>query len=139
MAALELARRLDEPNLVAVDMGGTSFDVSVVRDSRLEIVTLSEIDQLPVRLPMIEIRTIGAGGGSIARVSAMRQMTVGPESAGARPGPVCYGRGGTEPTVTDANLVLGRLDAATFLGGAMALDRDAARAAILARAGEVKA
>ena len=89
MAALELARRLDEPNLVAVDMGGTSFDVSVVRDSRLEIVTLSEIDRLPVRLPMIEIRTIGAGGGSIARVSATRQMTVGPESAGARPGPVC--------------------------------------------------
>ncbi len=136
MAALELARRLNEPNLVAVDMGGTSFDVSVVRDSRLEIVTLSEIDRLPVRLPMIEIRTIGAGGGSIARVNATRQMTVGPESAGARPGPVCYGRGGTEPTVTDANLALGRLDAATFLGGAMALDREAARAAISARAGE---
>jgi N-methylhydantoinase A len=136
MAALELARRLDQPNLVAVDMGGTSFDVSVVRDSRLEIVNLSEIDRLPVRLPMIEIRTIGAGGGSIARVNANRQMTVGPESAGARPGPVCYGRGGTEPTVTDANLVLGRLDAETFLGGAMALDRDAARAAVLARAGE---
>jgi N-methylhydantoinase A/oxoprolinase/acetone carboxylase beta subunit len=135
MAALELARRLDEPNLVAVDMGGTSFDVSVVRDSRLEIVTLSEIDRLPVRLPMIEIRTIGAGGGSIARVNATKQMTVGPESAGARPGPVCYGRGGTEPTVTDANLALGRLDAATFLGGAMALDREAARAAILVRAG----
>jgi N-methylhydantoinase A len=102
----------------------------------LEIVTLSEIDRLPVRLPMIEIRTIGAGGGSIARVNATKQMTVGPESAGARPGPVCYSRGGTEPTVTDANLALGRLDAATFLGGAMALDRDAARAAILARAGE---
>jgi N-methylhydantoinase A len=97
---------------------------------------LSEIDRLPVRLPMIEIRTIGAGGGSIARVNETRQMTVGPESAGARPGPVCYGRGGTEPTVTDANLALGRLDAATFLGGAMALDRDAARGAILARAGE---
>jgi N-methylhydantoinase A len=136
MAALELARRLDEPNLVAVDMGGTSFDVSVVRDSRLEIVTLSEIDRLPVRLPMIEIRTIGAGGGSIARVNAGRQMTVGPESAGAHPGPVCYGRGGVEPTVTDANLALGRLDASSFLGGAMALDREAARAAILARAAE---
>lgn len=136
MAALELARRLNEPNLVAVDMGGTSFDVSVVRDSRLEIVTLSEIDRLPVRLPMIEIRTIGAGGGSIARVNETRQMTVGPESAGARPGPVCYGRGGSEPTVTDANLALGRLDAATFLGGAMALDRSAALTAIAARAGE---
>ena len=135
MAALELARAIGEANLVAVDMGGTSFDVSVVRDSRLEIVTQSEIDRLPVRVPMIEIRSIGAGGGSIARVNG-RQMTVGPQSAGARPGPVCYGRGGTEPTVTDANLVLGRLDAAYFLGGAMALDAAAARAAIGARAGE---
>ena len=136
MAALELARRLDEPNLVGVDMGGTSFDESVVRNSSLEIVTLSEIDRLPVRLPMIEIRTIGAGGGSIARVNASKQMSVGPESAGARPGPVCYGREGTEPTVTDANLAPGRLDGSTFLGSAMALDRDAARAAILARVGD---
>ena len=133
MAALELSRRLAEKRLVAVDLGGTSFDISVVRDDQLEVVTQSEIDRLPVRVPMIEIRTIGAGGGSIARVNAGRQLTVGPESAGARPGPVCYGRGGTEPTVTDANLALGRLDPAFFLGGKMALDLDATRTAIAAR------
>lgn len=136
MAALGLSRALAEPNIVAVDMGGTSFDVAVVRDDRLEVVTQSEIDRLPVRMPMIEIRTIGAGGGSIARVNAGRQLLVGPESAGARPGPVCYGRGGNEPTVTDANLVLGRLDPSFFLGGAMALDLDASRAAIQARVAE---
>ncbi len=130
MAALGLSRALSMPDVVAVDMGGTSFDVSVVRDDRLEIVTQSEIDRLPVRVPMIEIRTIGAGGGSIARMHTGRQMSVGPHSAGARPGPVCYGRGGTEPTVTDANLVLGRLDAAFFLGGAMVLDLGGAKRAI---------
>jgi N-methylhydantoinase A len=129
MAALGLSRSLGEVNVVAVDMGGTSYDVSVVRDDRLEIVTQSEIERLPVRVPMIDIRTIGAGGGSIARVEA-GGLRVGPESAGARPGPVCYGRGGTEPTVTDANLALGRLDPAFFLGGKMALDLDGARAAI---------
>ncbi len=130
MAALDLSRRLGEHNIIGVDMGGTSFDVSVVRDDRIEIVTQGEIDRLPVRMPMVEIRTIGAGGGSIARVRTGGQMTVGPESAGARPGPVCYGRGGQEPTVTDANLLLGRLDARYFLGGAMALDLEGARRAV---------
>lgn len=133
MAALGLSRVLAEPNVVAVDMGGTSFDVSVVRDDRIEIVTQSEIDRLPVRVPMVEIRTIGAGGGSIARLEAGQQLRVGPESAGARPGPVCYGRGGTEPTVTDANLLLGRLDPAFFLGGSMALDLAATKQAMQAR------
>ena len=128
-AALALAMHTGDRFAVGVDMGGTSFDVSVVRDGRIEIVTQSEIDRLPVRVPMIEIRTIGAGGGSIARV-VHGHVTVGPESAGAWPGPVCYGRGGTEPTVTDANLVLGRLDPAFFLGGKMALDVGAARQAM---------
>ena len=91
-------------------MGGTSFDVSVVREGRVNLITQGEIDQMPVRLPMVEIRTIGAGGGSIATVRAGGRLTVGPESAGSRPGPACYGRGGTKPTVTDANVVLGRLD-----------------------------
>ncbi len=130
LGARAIARTLRIPDLVGVDMGGTSFDVSVVRDDRIEIITQGEIDQLPVRVPMIEIRTIGAGGGSIARVDATRRVTVGPESAGARPGPVCYGHGGTEPTVTDANLLLGRLDAAYFLGGAMTLDLEGARQAL---------
>lgn len=136
MAALELSRALAEPNVVGVDMGGTSYDVSLVREDRIEVVNQSEIDRLPVRVPMVEIRTIGAGGGSIARVQPGRTLKVGPESAGARPGPVCYSRGGTEPTVTDANLVLGRLDEKYFLGGRMPLDPDSARRAIEGRIAE---
>jgi N-methylhydantoinase A/oxoprolinase/acetone carboxylase beta subunit len=89
---------LGEANIVGVDMGGTSFDVSVVREGKVNLVTQGEIDKMPVRLPMVEIRTIGAGGGSIATVRAGGRLTVGPESAGSRPGPACYGRGGTEPT-----------------------------------------
>ena len=136
LAALHLSRALAEPALVGVDMGGTSYDVSVVRDDRIDLVNQGEIDRLPVRVPMVEIRTIGAGGGSIARVGAGQRLTVGPESAGAKPGPVCYGQGGSEPTVTDANLVLGRLDPAFFLGGKMKLDLTAARQAIALRIAE---
>jgi len=133
LAALRTAEALAMPQLVGIDMGGTSFDVSVVQDGRISLITQGEIDRLPVRLPMVEIRTIGAGGGSIAAVDAGGRLTVGPRSAGARPGPVCYGHGGSEPTVTDANLVLGRLDPDYFLGGAMALDLAAARDAIASR------
>jgi N-methylhydantoinase A len=136
LAAGRIAEMLGKPNLVAVDMGGTSYDVSVVQDNRVGVVTQGEIDRLPVRLPMVEMRTIGAGGGSIASVDAGGRLTVGPRSAGARPGPVAYGRGGTEPTVTDANLALGRLDPDFFLGGAMRLDLEATRAAIAARVGK---
>jgi len=135
LAAGRLAHLLSRPNLVAVDMGGTSFDVSVVQDGRVSVVTQGEIDRLPVRLPMVEMRTIGAGGGSIASVDAGGRLTVGPRSAGAKPGPVAYGRGGTEPTVTDANLALGRLDPDYFLGGMMRLDMAATRAAIAAKVG----
>lgn len=130
LAAQRACRRLGMPNLVGVDMGGTSFDICVVQDASVTSMTQGEIDGLPVRLPMVEIRTIGAGGGSIASVDPGGRLTVGPRSAGARPGPVCYGRGGTQPTVTDANLVLGRLDAGYFLGGKLALDLDGARAAV---------
>jgi N-methylhydantoinase A len=136
LAAERLSRRLARPNLVAVDMGGTSFDVSVVQDHRIGLVTQGEVDRLPVRLPMVEMRTIGAGGGSIAAVDASGRLTAGPRSAGARPGPVCYGRGGTLPTVTDANAVLGRFDPDFFLGGAMALELDAARAAMAEHVGK---
>jgi N-methylhydantoinase A len=130
LAAQRIAAETGFPNLVAVDMGGTSFDVSIVQDGASTMVMQGEVDRLPVRLPMVEIRTIGAGGGSIAHVAAGGRLDVGPESAGAVPGPVCYRRGGTEPTVTDANLVLGRLDAASFLGGEMSLDVEGARAAM---------
>ncbi len=136
LAAERLARLLDRANLVAVDMGGTSYDVSVVQAGRVATVTQGEVDRLPVRLPMVEMRTIGAGGGSIAAVGAGGRLTVGPRSAGSKPGPVAYGRGGTEPTVTDANLALGRLDPDYFLGGAMTLDMAATRRAIASHVAE---
>ncbi len=135
LAAQLASARLGLPNLVGVDMGGTSFDVCVVGEGRVTAMTQGEIDGLPVRLPMVEIRTIGAGGGSIASVLPGERLVVGPRSAGARPGPVCYGHGGTLPTVTDANLVVGRLDEAFFLGGKMALDGSGARAALAAEVG----
>jgi N-methylhydantoinase A/oxoprolinase/acetone carboxylase beta subunit len=97
------------------------------------VVSQGEIDRLPVRLSMVEMRTIGSGGGSLAAVDASGRLTVGPRSAGAIPGPVAYGRGGTEPTVTDAHLVLGRLDSRYFLGGRMALDAPGAASAIESR------
>lgn len=133
LAAQKLAHRLGTPDVVGVDMGGTSYDVAVVSDGQRSVVTQGEIDGLPVRVPMVEMHTIGAGGGSIAFVDPSGRLQVGPRSAGAAPGPVCYGRGGTEPTVTDVNLILGRLDPATFLGGRFALDLDAARAALTER------
>ena len=117
LAAESVARQLGFPNVVGVDMGGTSYDVAVIRDGARAVVTQGDVDGLPVRVPMVDMRTIGAGGGSIASLDASGRLQVGPRSAGAKPGPVCYGRGGTEPTVTDVNLILGRLDPVTFLGG----------------------
>ena len=129
-AARRLSAELAEPNLVAIDMGGTSFDVSVVTGGSIAMIAEGEIDGLPVRLPMVEMRTIGAGGGSIAWVDEGGRLRIGPRSAGARPGPACYGSGGTELTVTDANLLLGRLGADSFMGGAMPLDAVPAAAAV---------
>ena len=133
LAAETISQRLATSSLVAVDMGGTSYDVSIVSEGRTRRVAEGTVDGLPIRLPMIEIRTIGSGGGSIASIEASGRLRVGPESAGAKPGPVCYRRGGSEPTVTDANVVLGRIDPAFFLGGTIELDANAARAAILER------
>jgi N-methylhydantoinase A len=123
-------------NLLTFDMGGTSTDVALC-PGRIPMTAESVITGLPLRLPVIDIHTVGAGGGSIAFVDAGGVLQVGPRSAGALPGPVCYGRGGSEPTVTDANLVLGRLDPAGFLGGAgqIRLDVSGARQA-LRRLGE---
>jgi N-methylhydantoinase A len=129
-ACAQLAAALGADHLVGIDMGGTSFDVSVIRNARATLNMQGEIERMPVRLPMVEIRSIGAGGGSLAKVAAGGRLTIGPMSAGARPGPACYGRGGSEPTVTDANAALGRLDPENFLGGEMQLDVGAARAAI---------
>ena len=115
------------PRLISFDMGGTSTDVSLV-DGHIGTTNESKVGDFPVRLPVIDIHTVGAGGGSIASVDAGGALRVGPASAGADPGPACYGRG-TDLTVTDANLLLGRLDPEYFLGGRMPLDRARAKAA----------
>jgi len=124
-----LSRVTGRPNLLCVDMGGTSFDLSLIVDGRPTVSTETELEGLPVLMPLVDIHTIGAGGGSIAWLEA-GGLRVGPHSAGAVPGPACYGRGGTEATVTDANLLLGRLDPEYFLGGRMRLDESAASAAL---------
>ncbi|MBW1602016.1 hydantoinase/oxoprolinase family protein [Streptomyces sp. JJ66] len=129
MGGVALARALGRPNLICVDMGGTSFDVSLVVDGEPDVAAEARLEGLPVLMSVVDLHTIGAGGGSVAYARA-GGLRVGPRSAGADPGPVCYGRGGTEPTVTDANLVLGRLDADAFAGGRLPLDADRARAAL---------
>jgi N-methylhydantoinase A len=124
-----LSRLTGRPNLLCVDMGGTSFDLSLVVDGKPTVSSETELEGLPILMPLVDIHTIGAGGGSIAWLEA-GGLRVGPQSAGAVPGPACYGRGGVEPTVTDANLFLGRLDPEYFLGGRMRLDEEAAGGAL---------
>ena len=128
VGAAERARRAGHRRVITLDMGGTSADVSLV-DGALAYRSETSIDGLPVRVPALDIHTVGAGGGSLARLDRGGALRVGPESAGADPGPACYGRG-SAPTVTDANLVLGRLVESEFLGGAMRLDRARAERAI---------
>jgi len=132
VAAVRIAEAAGLRDLVTCDMGGTSFDVSLVRDGRPALAPQTALEfGLVIRAPMVEIVTIGAGGGSIARVDAGGVLQVGPESAGADPGPACYGGGNDRPTVTDANLLLGRIDPDRPIGGRRArLDRAAAEAAI---------
>ncbi|MCB1377361.1 MAG: hydantoinase/oxoprolinase family protein [Alphaproteobacteria bacterium] len=131
IASRYVAEELGIDHLVTIDMGGTSTDVSTVIGRKESFTTAFEIEWgVPIQVPMIDIRTIGAGGGSIAWIDKGGMLQVGPQSAGANPGPACYGRGGTDATVTDANLVLGRINAENFLGGRMKLDLAAARTAI---------
>ena len=120
--------------LLTFDMGGTSSDVALI-DGSPRLTREGRIGPWPVAVPMVDMHTIGAGGGSIARLDVGGMLQVGPESAGADPGPACYGQGGTQPTVTDANLVLGRLRSEAFLGGRMRLDREAAVQAVAGLAG----
>jgi len=117
----------EEENLLVVDMGGTTFDVSAIRDRNIIIAQDAMIGQDRLGIPKIDVRSVGAGGGSIAWLDAGGMLKVGPQSAGALPGPMCYGRGGDEPTVTDANIVLGIIDPDYFLGGAIKLDAERAR------------
>lgn len=137
IAAAETGRDLGISNVIAFDMGGTTAKVSLLQDNEPVIAqgyfVGGEASGLPVMYPVIDIVEVGAGGGSISWIDEVGGLKVGPRSAGGHPGPVCYGQGGKEPTVTDANLVLGRLGSDRFLGGEMQLDLAAARAAIEAR------
>lgn len=136
MGGVALARLLDRPNLICIDMGGTSFDVSLIVDGQPDVSSEAELEGFPLLMPVVNIHTIGAGGGSLAYAET-GGLRVGPESAGADPGPACYGQGGTQPTVTDANLLLGRVDETSFAGGRMSLDVEAARTAVQALGDEL--
>ncbi len=130
LAAGLVGRLVEEERVIGVDMGGTSFDVSLIVGGEPRLRSEGEFEGYPVKVPLIDVEGIGAGGGSIAWIDAGGALNVGPRSAGADPGPACYGLGGTLPTVTDANLVLGRLNPDNFLGGEMRLDVEAARRAL---------
>lgn len=128
-----LGRLLGQENVITLDMGGTSLDTSLVVGGQVHLATDAKVEHLPVMVPMIDIRTIGAGGGSIGWIDDGGHLQVGPQSAGAVPGPACYGKGGREPTFTDAALVVGYLAPDNFLGGEMQLDPELARRAIAER------
>ncbi len=146
MAAAYTGRRAGIPDLVTYDMGGTSTDVALIRGGAVPVSNEIEVEYaMPIHVPMVDVRTVGAGGGSIARVDAGGLLRVGPESAGSTPGPICYGRGGTRPTISDANLLLGRLSPDRFgthlpavreafareIGAPLGLSPEAAAAAVI--------
>lgn len=136
IGGVALAQTTGQPNLLCVDMGGTSFDMSLIIDGRPTVSSTTSLEGLPLLTPIVDIHTIGAGGGSLAWIEA-GGLRVGPQSAGADPGPACYGRGGTQPTVTDAHLFLKRLGPDSLLGGRMTLDEEAAARAIRSVAARV--
>jgi N-methylhydantoinase A len=131
------AALLSHGDTIGLDMGGTSCDVCVVEDGEVRRTDSRELEGRPIQLPMVDVHTVGAGGGSVAWRDPGGALRVGPRSAGAKPGPACYGRGGTEPTVTDANLLLGYLAPDSALAGGVELDRGAAEAAVASLAGEL--
>src|SRR5262249_14499101 len=137
IAAAQIGRQLGCADVISFDMGGTTAKASLVRRGEPTMSPGYYVGGYasghPVMLPMIDVVEVGAGGGSIAWLDEVGALKVGPQSAGADPGPICYGSGGTEPTITDANVVLGRLDPDNFLGGQMKLDADAARRGIVQR------
>ena len=130
MGCVQMSRWLELSNVIGIDMGGTSFEASIIKDGEAVTSPSTEIHGFPLLVPVVELASIGAGGGSIAWIDSAHALEIGPHSAGADPGPICYGKGGTEPTVTDAALVSGLLDPDAFLGGEMKLDLEAARAGI---------
>ena len=121
---------LGEKNLISIDIGGTSCDISVISNARPKLRTEGEIGGYPVRVNMVDVNAIGAGGGSLVWLDSAGGLRVGPDSAGANPGPACYGKGGNEATVTDASLVLGYLNPDFFAGGDVTLDLERARTVI---------
>ena len=127
VGAATIANKKDVPDVLTLDMGGTSTDVSLVEDGTPETTRQTKVGYRELKSRSVDVNTVGAGGGSIARVQLSGSLQVGPESSGADPGPACYGNGGEEPTVTDANVVLGRIPPSVQLGGRMELDREAAR------------
>jgi N-methylhydantoinase A len=129
-AGLFVTAPFKKRNVITVDMGGTSFDITLTRNGATNISKNIDMLRYRIGIPMIQVETLGAGGGSIGWIDSMGLLQVGPQSAGAKPGPACYGQGGTQPTVTDANLVLGYLNPKGLLGGRLPLDRDKARKAI---------
>ena len=129
-AAVQAARATGFPNLITFDMGGTSCDVALIKNGAASISNRGKIEERDIALPMIDINTVSAGGGTLARVDRLGGLEVGPQSAGAMPGPACYGRGGTGATITDCNLVLGYLGEDNFLGGKMTLDANLAYVAV---------
>ncbi len=129
VGAIRQARRSDRVNLITFDMGGTSTDVSLVQNGEASLAPETEVDGLPIRTPVLDIVTVGAGGGSLVWIDDGGMLRVGPRSAGAEPGPACYGRGGALPTITDAHVVRGTIRPDAFLGGAMTLDAEAAHRA----------
>src|SRR5262249_21422463 len=120
-------------NIITFDMGGTSCDVALIRDGEPFVASRGKIEGRDVAVPMMDINTVSAGGGTMAKVDPFGHLAVGPESAGAVPGPACYRRGGEAPTITDCNLLLGLLSPDNFLGGRMRLDEAAAKAAVESR------
>jgi N-methylhydantoinase A len=133
MGCVQMSRWLELPNVIGIDMGGTSFEASIIMDGEAVTSPQTQLHDIPLLMPVVELATIGAGGGSIAWIDSGGAMNVGPHSAGADPGPICYGTGGLEPTVTDAAVVSGLLDPKKFLGGDMRLDVEAARSGIKER------
>src|SRR5699024_1781706 len=127
LAGKIVAEETPYKNIITIDMGGTSLDTALIENEEPQFTTMSEIDGRPVKVPMIEMNTIGSGGGSIAWIDSGGALRVGHRSAGANPGPVCYGHGGQEPTVSDANAILGRLNPDSILGGRMKMDVETAR------------
>lgn len=130
IAAGNVADMTGHGNLITIDMGGTSLDTALIANGKPQYTTTSKIEDYPIHVPMVEMHTIGSGGGSIAWIDSGGALRVGPHSAGADPGPVCYGKGGTEPTVSDANVILGRINPDSILGGRMKMDIERAREVI---------